>query len=182
MRAFGERAVADFAAAGTADAAGFADGEIREVVVQDEFLLVLAAGVGIEFLRVVAGAERGERDGLRFAAGRTSAEPWARGRMPTSLEIGRTTSKARPSRRLPLFKNQAADGFLLDVIKSVVDDEIGDFFRAEFFDELRADFVLDRLAGGFAGEFAGREQRGHETVAGELLGFLQEFRRGRCSA
>jgi hypothetical protein len=32
--------VADFAAAGTADAAGFADGEIREVVMQDEFLFV----------------------------------------------------------------------------------------------------------------------------------------------
>ena len=30
---------------------------------------------------------------------------------------------------------------------------------------------LNRLAGGFAGEFAGREQRGHKTVAGELLGF-----------
>ena len=59
MRAFGQRAVADFATARTADAAGFADGEIREVVVQDEFLLGLAAGVGIKFLRVFAGAERG---------------------------------------------------------------------------------------------------------------------------
>ena len=56
----------------------------------------------------------------------------------------------------------------------------GDFFRAEFLDELRADFVLNRLAGGFAGEFAGREQRGNKTVAGELLGFRREFRRGRC--
>ena len=35
---------------------------------QNEFLFVLAAGVGIKFLRIVAGAERGERNGLGFAA------------------------------------------------------------------------------------------------------------------
>ena len=28
---------------------------------------------------------------------------------------------------------------------------------------------------GFAGEFAGREQRGNKAVAGEFLGFLQNF-------
>ena len=50
-----------------------------------------------------------------------------------------------------------------------------DFFRAEFFDELLADFVLDGVDRGFAGEFAGREQRGNEAVAGELLGFVQNF-------
>ena len=55
---FRQRAVADFAAARAGNAAGFADGKIREVVVQNEFLFVLAAGVGIEFLHVVAGAER----------------------------------------------------------------------------------------------------------------------------
>src|ERR1017187_1198320 len=66
--ALGERAVADFAPAGTADASGFAHGEIREVIVQDEFFLGSAAGVGIKFLRVVAGAERGQRERLGFAA------------------------------------------------------------------------------------------------------------------
>ena len=60
--------MADFAPTRTADAAGFADGEIREVVVQDEFLLAAAAGVGIKFLRVVTGAQRGQRDRLGFAA------------------------------------------------------------------------------------------------------------------
>jgi hypothetical protein len=35
---------------------------------QEEFLLVLATGVGIELLYVVARAQRGERDRLRFAA------------------------------------------------------------------------------------------------------------------
>ena len=60
--------MADFAAAGAGDAAGFADGEVREVVVQDELLAGLAAGVRVELLRVVGGAEGGERDGLGLAA------------------------------------------------------------------------------------------------------------------
>ena len=58
--------MADFTAARTADASGFADGEIGEVVVQDEFFLVSAAGVGIEFLHVVAGAQCGQCDRLGF--------------------------------------------------------------------------------------------------------------------
>jgi hypothetical protein len=33
------------------------------------FFSVFAAGVGIEFLRVLAGAQRRQRDRLRFAAG-----------------------------------------------------------------------------------------------------------------
>ncbi len=74
-----------------------------------------------------------------------------------------------------MVQNQTADRLLLDVIKRVVDDEIGDFFRAEFFDEFGADFVLNRLARIFAGEFAGREQRGNKAVAGEFLGFLKNF-------
>ena len=61
------------------------------------------------------------------------------------------------------------------VVKSVFDDEFGDFFRAEFFNEFCADFVLNRFAGIFTGELAGRKQRGNETVAGELLGFVQNF-------
>src|SRR5208282_2715652 len=65
--AFRQRAVADFAPARTADAAGFTDGEVRKVVVQDEFFLAAAAGVGIKFLRVIAGAQRGQREGLGFA-------------------------------------------------------------------------------------------------------------------
>ena len=144
MRAFGERAVADFAPARTADAAGFADGEIREVVVQDEFLLALAAGVGIEFLRVFAGAERGERDGLRFAAAEERRA--VRARQDADFAGDRANDvKAAAIQALAAVQDQAADGFLLDVIERVLDDEVGDFFRAEFFDELRADFVLDRL-------------------------------------
>ena len=80
--ALGERAVADFAAARAADAAGFAHGEIREVVMEQELLGAFAAGVGIEFLGVVAGAERGERDGLGFAAGKQAPSRGRAGECP----------------------------------------------------------------------------------------------------
>ena len=61
-------AVADLPPARTADASGFANRVVREVVVQDEFLLAGAAGIGIEFLGVFTGAKRAERHRLGFAA------------------------------------------------------------------------------------------------------------------
>ena len=143
--ALGERAVADFAAAGAADAAGFADGEVREVVVQDEFLLVLAAGVGVEFLRVVAGAEGGEGDGLGFAAGEERRAVGAR--QDADFAGDRADDvEAAAVEALAVVQDQAADGFLLDVVEGVLDDEVGDLLRAELLDELGADFVLKRLA------------------------------------
>ncbi len=58
----------DFPPARAGDAACFADGEIREVVVEHEFLLALTAGIGIELLGIFTGAEGCEGDGLGFAA------------------------------------------------------------------------------------------------------------------
>ena len=58
----------DLAAPGRTGAAGFANGERREVVVQDEALGLLAAGVAVEFLGFVGRREGREGDGLRFAA------------------------------------------------------------------------------------------------------------------
>ena len=116
---------------------------------------------------------------LRFAAGEKRRAVRARENADFAGDRADHVKRAAVE-TFAAFQNQFADGFLLDVVKGVVDDEVGDFFRAEFFDELRADFVLNRVAGGFAGELAGREQRGHKTVAGERLGFVQEFRRGRC--
>jgi hypothetical protein len=49
--------VTDLPAAGARDAARFADGKIREVVMKDELLFVFAARVGIKFLGVFRGAE-----------------------------------------------------------------------------------------------------------------------------
>ena len=63
----GELAVADFAAAGRTHAAGLADGIGREVVVEQEALLV-GALERVDVLLVLAGAERGDDQRLRLAA------------------------------------------------------------------------------------------------------------------
>ena len=67
-RAPGELAVADFAALGAAQAAGLADRVGREVVVQHEAFLVRALQ-RVDVLLVLAGAERGDDQRLRLAAG-----------------------------------------------------------------------------------------------------------------
>ena len=65
--AFGERAMADLAAARTAQKRHLADRERREVVVQHEPLVELAADV-LDLLLVVRGAERAGDERLCFAA------------------------------------------------------------------------------------------------------------------
>ncbi len=67
-RAPGELAVADFAAAGRAHAAGFTDREGREVIVQEERLFVRSRQ-RVDELLIFAGAEGGHHERLRFAAG-----------------------------------------------------------------------------------------------------------------
>ena len=42
---------------------------------------------------------------------------------------------------LVLLHYQAANGFLLNVIKGILEHELGHFFLAELLDELLADFV-----------------------------------------
>jgi hypothetical protein len=68
-RALGERAVADLAAVDATHAAGFTDGEGREVVVQDEALLVFATGVVVECCFSSAGASVVMAERLGFATG-----------------------------------------------------------------------------------------------------------------
>jgi hypothetical protein len=123
--ALGQGAVADFATAGTHDAAGFADGEIREVVVEQELLLAGTAGVGVEFLDVLGGAEGDQGEGLGFAA-REEAEPWARGSRTGFAADRARRSSAAAVEALALIEDQAADGFLLDVVEGVLDDEVVD--------------------------------------------------------
>jgi len=96
--------VADLAPAGPLMRPGLTDGIIREIIVEDEFLFADTAGVGVEFLGVLAGAECGEGDGLGFAAAEQRGPVGARGNRPTSQEIGRTWSRLRASRRLPSFR------------------------------------------------------------------------------
>ena len=67
-RAPGQLAVADLAALGAAHATGFTDRVGREVVVQQELLLV-GPCQRVDVLLVLAGAERGHHHRLGFAAG-----------------------------------------------------------------------------------------------------------------
>ena len=67
QRAFRQSAVANFAAARTRHATGFADRERREVVVEHEALPRLALEA-LDLLRIVGGAERAGDERLRFAA------------------------------------------------------------------------------------------------------------------
>ena len=67
--ALGERAVADFATVDATHASAFADGEWREVVVEDEAFFVFATGVVVEMLLLVGGCQRGDGERLSFSAG-----------------------------------------------------------------------------------------------------------------
>ena len=58
----------DFTTLRTADHAGFADGVVGEVVMEDEPFGDFAAGVTVEVLGFVAGSERGQAERLGFAA------------------------------------------------------------------------------------------------------------------
>ena len=60
--------MADFAAPGGAHAAGFADAERREIVVQKKALRLHAAAVGIDVLRFLDRRQGRERERLCFAA------------------------------------------------------------------------------------------------------------------
>ena len=124
MRALGERAVADFAAARAAGAAGFADAEWREVVVQDEPLAGFAAGVAVEFLRFVGGRERGQAEGLGFAALEERAAVAAREQADLRAELRGLSSYPRPSQRDLLVEDADAEGLLLQVIEGLADLEL----------------------------------------------------------
>ena len=50
-----------------------------------------------------------------------------------------------PVEPLALVHDQAADGFLLDVVEGVLEHELGDLLRAELLDELLADLLGDGL-------------------------------------
>ena len=131
---------------------------------QDEFLLAGAAGVGIELLGVFAGAEGAEGDGLGFTALEKSRTVGARQQADFAVD-GAHVFEAAAVQPLVLVHDQAANSFLLDVIKGILEDELGDFFRAELLDELLANLLGERADGGFAGEFAGRQQGGDDAVA-----------------
>ncbi len=61
--------MADFPAVDATHAATFTDRERREIVVEDEALLVFATGVIVEMLLLVRWGEGGDGEGLSFSTG-----------------------------------------------------------------------------------------------------------------
>src|ERR1019366_3655040 len=104
----------------TTDAAGFADGEVREVIVQDELLLSGAAGIGVELLGVFAGAQGAERERLRFPAleHRRAVRPRQKAHF---ADYGPDGFEITPIEPLALVHDEAADRFLLDVVEGVLE-------------------------------------------------------------
>ena len=105
-RALRQRAVADLAASGAGETAGLADRERREVVVEHEALVELAADV-LDLLLVVRGAERAGDERLRLAAREDDRAVDARAARSASVQIGRIWSNLRPSRRCPLLRTSS---------------------------------------------------------------------------
>ena len=166
--------MANLAPARAADAAGFADGEVGEVVVEDEFFFAGAAGVGVEFLGILAGAEGAERDGLGFAALEERRPMSAREQADFAVDRADGLEVAAVQ-ALALVHDQAADSFLLDVVEGVIKHKFRYFLGAEFLDEFLTDLVFDGGDCGFAGQFAWGEQRRDNAVAGQGLGFVEDF-------
>ena len=112
--ALGEAAVADFATLRAHHAAGFAHRVRREVVVEQEVVLVLARD-GVDDLAVARGAERDGDDRLRLAAGEQRGAVHARQHADLASVIGRTVSSARPSMRTLVFSTRVAHGLVFEL-------------------------------------------------------------------
>ena len=124
--------MADFAPACAADAAGFADAEWREIVVQEEALRFFAAAVGIDVLRFFDRRESGERDRLRFAALENGRAMRARQHADFAGDLAQVIVAAAINALL-LVENADAERFLLHVIERLRDRELvglRDIFRS----------------------------------------------------
>src|SRR2546430_798168 len=115
--------MADFPPARTADASGFAHREIREIVVQDEFLFAFAAGVGIELLSILAGAESRECHGLSFPAAKYCRTVSARQNSNFAPD-GAHLVERTAIQTLGLIHDQSPHRLLLNVIKRIFEDEL----------------------------------------------------------
>ncbi len=172
-----KRSVADFTTAGAGDASGFTDREIREIVVQDEFLLRGAAGVGVELLGILAGAEGGQSHRLGFTAGE-DGRPVRTGEA-THLGGQRTDIREPASiQAFALFKDQAADSLLLQDVERLLEHVFGGLFLAELLEQLGANLGKKGFASGLAVELARGEQRRHQAVSRQGPSFIHHVRIG----
>ena len=141
---------------------------------QNELLFALAAGVGVEFLGVFGSAKGGQDQRLGLAPAEQGRA--VRAGENADLAVQRANIfKTAAVHPFPAVQNQTAHGLLLEVIKDILEHELGDLFRAEFFDEFGAQFVRDRLDRGLARQFGRGQQRGHHAVARQGLGLVEDI-------
>ena len=117
--------MADLAAAGAAEAAGLADAERREVVVEDEPLLGLAAAVGVESSATSSRAPSVASATAWVSPRAKSAEPWARGSRPTSAGERADVVEGRARRSACCARGCSAERLLLQVVERLRDLERG---------------------------------------------------------
>ena len=141
-RTLGQRAVADFATAGAAGAAGFADAERREVVMEKEALRGFAATVGVDVLRFFDRRERDERERLGFAALENRGTMRARQNADFAGDLPQILVAAA-IHALLLVEHADAERFLLDVIERLGDRELVGL--REFLQHRGLHFFLERV-------------------------------------
>ena len=144
----GELAVADFAPAGGAHAAGLADGIGREVVVEQEALLV-GSLERVDILLVLAGAERRDHERLRLAAREQGRAVGAR----QNADLGEDRAHRRqiaPVDAALVVEDVPAHDLGLGVVESLGDCLGGEFVGPALGQQRGRHLRLDRVDGGVA--------------------------------
>src|ERR1019366_5711823 len=80
-----------------------------------------------------------------------------------------------PVEALALVHDKAADRFLLDVVKRVLENELGHLLLAELLYQLLADLFRNGRDGAFAVHLARREQSRDDAVPRQRFGFLENL-------
>ncbi len=164
--------MADFAAALTPEATGFADGEGREVVVQDEAFAIGTAGVGVDLLGFVERSEGSQADSLGFAASEERGAVGAGKNADFAGEGAHLVGRASIAAFI-FVEDAGAESFFLEVIKG-----LGDFERSgsgKFFENLGFDLILKTFDGFIAIDLGGLIDGGLDPGAGHTVGDLEEF-------
>ena len=136
--------MADFAAARTGEAAGFTDGERREVVVEDEALRLRATGEAVHVLGFLGRPEGGDGDVLGVAALEHRAAVHAgenadRGVERTDVLLAATVGADAA------LEDGLAVGLVLQVLEDDVEVDIGELALAELGEEGGLGFFLQHL-------------------------------------
>ena len=144
----GELAVADLAPLGAAEAAGFADREGREIVVQQERLLICPRQ-RVDILLVLAGAERGHHDGLGFAAGEQRRTVGARQHADLADDVAHGLDVAAVN-ALAGVENVPADDLGFQLLEDVGNPQLLVFRLLAFGKEVRDHLFLGGADSGVA--------------------------------